>query len=81
MILTAGRRCVGDSYRTRQRWIQDWVTLAQRHARDPTVIGAELAALLGEWGACAGCESGLNGDGAVNRADIAVILGARGPFP
>jgi hypothetical protein len=47
-------------------------------SHDGTVDGADLASLLGAWGACAGCESDLNGDGAVNGADIAVVLGAWG---
>ena len=32
----------GDAYYTEQRWIQDWVMLAQHYAGDPTVIGADL---------------------------------------
>ena len=47
-------------------------------SHDGNVDGADLATLLGAWGACDGCESDLNGDGAVNGADIAVVLGAWG---
>jgi aryl-phospho-beta-D-glucosidase BglC (GH1 family) len=32
----------GDSYHTEQRWIADWVMLAQHYAGNPTVIGADL---------------------------------------
>ncbi len=33
----------GDAYYTEQRWIDDWVMLAQRYAGNPTVIGADLS--------------------------------------
>jgi cellulase/cellobiase CelA1/aryl-phospho-beta-D-glucosidase BglC (GH1 family) len=32
----------GDAYYTEQRWIDDWVMLANRYAGDSTVIGADL---------------------------------------
>jgi len=44
-----------------------------------TVDGADLAAMLGVWGACASCAADLNGDGAVNGADLAMLLGSWGP--
>ena len=48
---------------------------------DGTVGGADLATLLGGWGACPGCPGDLDGDGSVGGADLAVLLGAWGPCP
>ena len=46
------------------------------------VDGADLAALLGAWGACSGsCPADLTGDGVVNGADLAAQLGAWGNCP
>ena len=46
------------------------------------VDGADLAALLGGWGACSGsCPADLTGDGVVNGADLAAQLGAWGNCP
>lgn len=46
------------------------------------VDGADLAALLGAWGACSGsCPADLTGDGVVNGADLAAQLGAWGDCP
>jgi hypothetical protein len=46
------------------------------------VDGADLAALLGAWGACSGsCPADLTGDGTVNGADLAAQLGAWGDCP
>lgn len=42
---------------------------------DGIVNGADLALVLGSWGACAGCPADLNGDGVVDGADLAVVLG------
>lgn len=42
---------------------------------DGRVDGADLAILLGAWGACSGCAADLNGDGIVNGADLAILLG------
>ena len=44
---------------------------------DLIVNGADLAILLGNWGAAG--EGDLNDDGVVNGADIAILLGAWGP--
>ena len=49
---------------------------------DGTVDGADLATLLGGWGACppkSACPADLNGDGEVNGADLAILLGNWGP--
>jgi len=42
---------------------------------DGSVNGADLAAVLGAWGACGGCSADLNGDGVVDGGDLAVVLG------
>ncbi|NBQ16103.1 MAG: hypothetical protein EBU31_16205, partial [Proteobacteria bacterium] len=43
------------------------------------VDGADLAALLGAWGACSGsCPADLTGNGVVDGADLAALLGAWG---
>lgn len=48
---------------------------------DGIVDGADLALVLGSWGACAGCPADLNGDGVVDGTDLAIVLGAWGPCP
>ena len=45
---------------------------------DGEVNGADLAILLGDWGAGKGSPADLNGDGTVNGADLAILLGAWG---
>jgi hypothetical protein len=42
------------------------------------VDGADLAILLGSWGACANCAADVDGNGTVDGADLAVLLGAWG---
>ena len=42
---------------------------------DGTVDAADLASLLGMWGACAGCNADLDLDGDVDAADLALLLG------
>jgi Peptidase family M23 len=42
---------------------------------DGLVNGADIATVLGSWGACSCCAADRNDDGLVNGADIAVILG------
>ncbi|MBL9120513.1 MAG: hypothetical protein JNL80_11435 [Phycisphaerae bacterium] len=42
---------------------------------DGTVNGADLALLLGAWGACSGCSADLDGNGIVDGADLATVLG------
>jgi Tol biopolymer transport system component len=42
---------------------------------DGMVDGADLGALLGSWGPCAGCPADLNGDGSVDGADLGILLG------
>jgi hypothetical protein len=49
---------------------------------DGEVDGADLAVLLGAWGACSpkgACEVDLNQDGEVDGADLAILLGNWGP--
>ncbi|MCE2882732.1 MAG: M12 family metallo-peptidase, partial [Planctomycetaceae bacterium] len=42
---------------------------------DGIVNGADLSALLGSWGACAGtCAADINDDGSVGAADLAILL-------
>ena len=36
----------------------------------------DLAILLGDWGPCPDCPADLNGDGVVDAADLATLLGA-----
>lgn len=45
---------------------------------DGTVGGADLASLLGAWGACSCCPSDLTADGQVDGADLATLLGSWG---
>jgi hypothetical protein len=42
------------------------------------VNGADLAILLGAWGACVGCPADMNGSGGVDGADLAILLGGWG---
>ena len=46
---------------------------------DGDVDAVDLAALLGDWGACPGCPADLDGDGDVDAADLAILLGHWGP--
>jgi hypothetical protein len=48
---------------------------------DGQVDGADLTALLGEWGGCATavCPADLTGDGQVDGADLTLLLGEWGP--
>ncbi len=49
---------------------------------DGVVDGADLAVMLGAWGACApkgACEADLNQNGEVDGADLAILLGNWGP--
>lgn len=50
---------------------------------DGVINGADLATLLGAWGACQDefCAADLNFDGIVNGADMALMLGAWGSCP
>lgn len=41
---------------------------------DGVVDGADLGALLGSWGPCAGCPADLDGSGAVDGADLGLLL-------
>lgn len=43
---------------------------------DGVVNAADLAVLLGSWGACAGCPQDIDGDGQVNANDLAALLGS-----
>lgn len=47
-------------------------------SHDGTVDGADLAMMMGEWGACSNCVSDLDGSGAVDGADLAELLAAWG---
>ncbi len=40
---------------------------------------ADLALLLGDWGACDGCPADFDHDGSVGPADLALLLGSWGP--
>ncbi len=42
---------------------------------DGRVDGDDLGSLLGEWGACPGCDADLNGDGQVDGDDLGSLLG------
>jgi len=46
-----------------------------------SVNGADLASLLGSWGACDGCASDLDGDSDVDGQDLSVLLTRWGPCP
>ena len=47
---------------------------------DGRVDGADVARLLGRWGACDACTADLDGDGAVGFDDLATLLrGVRDP--
>ncbi|MBX3354683.1 MAG: hypothetical protein KF724_03175 [Phycisphaeraceae bacterium] len=49
---------------------------------DGQVSGADIAIMLGAWGACSPpCPADINKDGSVNGADLAILLGAWGPCP
>ncbi|MBX3354850.1 MAG: hypothetical protein KF724_04035 [Phycisphaeraceae bacterium] len=45
---------------------------------DGVIDGADLALLLGSWGACQWCPGDIDGDGFVDGADLALLLGAWG---
>ena len=46
---------------------------------DGTVDGADLAVLLGSWGACpAPCAADVDGNGVVDGVDLATLLGGWG---
>ena len=45
---------------------------------DGSTGGADLGALLGNWGACSGCAADLNGDGNVDGADLGILLACWG---
>ena len=47
--------------------------------RDGRVNGADIAILLGAWGACGDCPSDINGDGSVSGADLSLVLGGWAP--
>ena len=42
------------------------------------VDGADLAIVLGAWGACVNCNADIDVNGSVNGADLAIVLGAWG---
>lgn len=46
---------------------------------DGDVDAADLAQLLGSWGACAGCSADINANGNVDASDLALMLGSWGP--
>ncbi len=45
---------------------------------DGAVDGDDLGTLLGEWGACPGCQADLNRDGIVDGDDLGTLLGLWG---
>jgi len=79
---------VGEPLPGRAEWLVDNVRLdVQPPCRGDLVASspdwvdaADLAALLGEWGA-AESEADLNADGVVDGADLGMLLGAWGPCP
>ncbi len=48
---------------------------------DNMVTAADLAMLLGSWGACPGCPADFNDDGLVDAFDLATLLGNWGECP
>lgn len=44
-----------------------------------SVDAADLAMLLGSWGACPGCPADFDGSGIIDAADLAQLLGSWGP--
>ena len=46
-----------------------------------TIDAADLAAVLGAWGACSGCAADVNGSGTVDASDLAAVLGGWGVCP
>lgn len=46
---------------------------------DDLVNGADIAVVLGAWGACSGCAADLDGNGVVDGADLAIVLGNWSP--
>ncbi|MCP3903965.1 MAG: hypothetical protein GY715_10060 [Planctomycetes bacterium] len=57
--------------------IEAWVRLD--HVSDTS--GAGQRQHIGAWGPCGGCPEDLNGNGAVDFADILVVIAAWGPCP
>jgi hypothetical protein len=47
--------------------------------RDGRINGADIAVLLGSWGACDGCPADITGDGNVGGDDLSQILGGWAP--
>ena len=47
--------------------------------RDGRVNGADIAILLGSWGACGDCPSDIDGDGSVGGSDLSLLLGGWAP--
>jgi len=52
------------------------LTVPQDLNGDCRVDGSDLGTLLGQWGACAGCDADFNDDGVVNGNDLGSLLGA-----
>jgi len=48
---------------------------------DGVVGGADLAALLGDWGPCEGCSADLDGNAVVGGADLSILLAHWGETP
>ena len=47
--------------------------------RDGRINGADIAVLLGSWGACGDCPADITGDGNVGGDDLSQILGGWAP--
>ena len=47
--------------------------------QDGRVNGADIAILLGSWGACGGCPADITGDGVVSGPDLSQVLGGWAP--
>jgi hypothetical protein len=48
---------------------------------DGAVNVADLLAVIGAWGPCAGCPADIDGNGTVNVADLLAVINAWGPCP
>lgn len=69
-----GEANAADGYFHAVKWVVTPVPQPGDADGDGTVDGADLGALLGAWGPCAGCPADLDGDGAVGAADVGIVL-------
>jgi hypothetical protein len=78
LILAGGAALFNGTYLTAQTWEAQLAcsSIVGDLDGDGHVTGADLGALLGQWGPCADCVADLDGDGLVNGADLGMLLGA-----